>query len=409
MGNAKSIRNNNYSVAMKKLIYISLCASLFFCSCEKSPVADNPGSKDNEIIVPSGEYIHFNTEALTRGTLINGGTLQADFDVIGYRYASDWAAFKVQARPNVFPRTVGENTYDHVETISYNESGGYHDYTDPVEWTADKYAFFAYYPSSDADDVSIETSSPSYDGTPYIIYTLPVADITKHMDVMTACNKDTRKQASKHGVDLSMQHRLSALDFVGYSYVNAEALNSMNTGNTEWENLASDTPVQIEVEKLTITLGGLKYNKATISLDETEDLVNGTAGVQSIVPSATEGHDTTQEFTYIDAKSLSFDYGETAFLSNMLDDNASKEDEEGNPMILIPQSTPITCTVNITYSIKVNGVTIDKYTSTAEDEIKKLDEKVYNYVLLAFTKTGLYLKVEQGTQWNEVNVGHQFE
>ena len=390
---------------MKKLIYISLFASLFFVGCEKSPVANNSGIVENEILLPvGGEYIQFNSEALTRGTLINGGTLQDKFDVLGYKYASTWETFKVQAKPNVFPRKIGNTTYDHVETIRY--ANGYHEYSDPVEWTADNYSFFAYYPSA-ANDL-ISTSEADYEGAPYIEYTLDVANVANHVDVMTACNKDTRKQASKHGVNLSMQHRLSALDFVGYSYVDARALNSLGWANIPADKL-DETPVEIIINSLSISLNNLKYNKARISLDESQDLDNNTEGVQAMIPSA-ESHQANPSFTYVvGSDPLSFRDGVSAYLSSQL--NGDKE--KGCPMILIPQDRPLTCSVSISYSIKVGDTVIASYGTTepitATTDIPKLDEKVYNYILLAFTKTGLYLKAEQGTQWKEINVNHQFE
>ena len=409
MGNAKSIRNNNYSVAMKKLIYISLCASLFFCSCEKSPVADNPGSTDNEIIIPSGEYIHFNTEALTRGTLINGGTLQDNFDVLGYKYSSSWDAAKVQVTPEVFKRKVGVKEYDHVETISYNRAGGYHDYSDPVEWTADKYAFFAYYPSSGTENVTIDASFSTYEGTPYVDYTLNVADITKHKDVMTACVKDTHKQASKQGVNLTMQHRLSALDFVGYSYVDAKAVNELNKDYPGWTNIPEDTPVEIIIDELTVTLENLAYNKVRISLDKSEDLDLQNQGTQAMIPSNTGGT-TTYNFTYVSESldTLMFPNRKTTILSRKL--NGDKVN--GCPMILIPQDTELKCTVDITYRIKagdlISNVTYNP-TKNVSDEINGLAEGVYNYFLLEFTKTGVHLRAEQSAQWDEKNVDHQFE
>lgn len=381
---------------MKKYIYISLCASLFFYGCEKSPVDNNSGNADNEIILPSGEYIQFNTEALTKGTLINGGTLQDDFDVLGYKYASTWEAFKAQAKPNVFPRVVGSNTYGHVETISYDN--GYHSYPDPVEWTADNYAFFAYYPC--ASENIIATSGAEFEGTPYIDYTLDVANIVNHKDVMTACVKGTHKQASKQGVNLTMQHRLAALDFVGYSYVDASAVNALNQGYAGWTDIPEDTPVEIVIDELNITLDGLTYNKARISLDDSEVLV----------PSATDDHQTDPTFTYIpDGSPLLFSDGTTVFLSSKL----NGDEESGCPMILIPQATEITCTVDITYRIKagdvISNVTYSPDPAETTIPIKRLDEGVYSYILLAFTKTGLYLKAEQGTQWNEITIEHQFE
>ena len=391
---------------MKKLIYISLCASLFFCSCEKSPVADNPGRDENEILVPIGDYIQFNTEALTRGTLINGGTLQDNFDVLGYKYSSSWDAAKVQATPEVFKRKVGVKEYDHVETISYNRAGGYHDYSDPVEWTADKYAFFAYYPCE--DKAIVTTSRTEVEGTPYIDYVLDVSNVLAHKDVMTACVKDTHKQASKQGVNLTMQHRLSALDFVGYSYVDAKAVNELNKNYPGWTNIPENTPVEIVIDELTITLKNLAYNKVRISLDKSEDLNQLTEEIEAMIPSNTN-NSTSYEFTYVSESQdpFMFENGVTTILSQTLNEDM----ENGCPMILIPQNTELICYVDIIYRIKAGDLYSNNEYSV-QDSIKitnGLAEGVYSYILIGFTKTGIHLKVEQSALWDEINVDHQFE
>lgn len=412
MGNPESCRFNNYSVTMKRFIYISLCASLFLYGCEKSQVANNSSSTENEIIMPSGEYIQFNTEALTRGVLINGGTLQDSLDVIGYKYSSTWEAFKSQAMPNVFPRVVGETTYGHVETIRYDASG-YHLYDDPVEWTADNYAFFAYYPCANAEETEtlsyvIVTSEEEYEGTPYIDYTLNVANVSEHIDVMTASVTNTHKQASKQGVNLTMQHRLSALDFVGYSYVNAKAVNELYEGTEGWTNIPEDASVEIVINDLSITLDGLAYNQARISLDQSEDMDSSVEGVQNMIPSVGYDHSTTRKFTYVsELDPLSFRDGVTTFLSEKM----TGATDNGCPMILIPQNSTLTCTINITYSIKVGDQILGTYSPTDNnsEEINVLAAGVYNYVLVGFTKTGIHLKVEQNAQWDEINVDHQFE
>ena len=403
MGKPESFRNNNYSVAMKKYFYISLFASLFLCGCEKSPVADDSGNAGTEIVLPSGEYIQFNTEALTRGTLINGGTLQENFDVLGYKFASSWEAFKAQAKPNVFDRN---GTTPHFQTVSF--TNGYHSYPDPVEWTGNNYAFFAYYPCV-TDGGPITTSEGDFEGTPYIDYTLNIADVANHKDVMTACVKGTHKQASKHGVNLSMQHRLVALDFIGYSYVDAKAVNALNQGHEGWTDIPEDTAVEIVIDKLDITLTGIAYDKVRLSLDKEEDIDSATDGIQAMIPGVTNAnsHQTTRTFTYVqDGEPLSFRDGVTTFLSSKLNGDTVN----GCPMILIPQDTKLKCTIDITYRIKAgDSVSNVTFSPPVDEKEFSLDEGVYNYLLFAFTKTGLYLKAEQGAQWNDITVKHEFE
>ncbi|MBE6226303.1 MAG: hypothetical protein E7121_04375 [Bacteroidales bacterium] len=393
---------------MKKLTYILAAALFFFSSCEKSPI-NIEGENDKggtDIEVPVGGYIQFNTESITKGALINGGTLQHNFDVLGYKFASDWTTYKVQAKPTVFPRIVGTTEYDHVETISY--ANGYHSYPDPVEWTGDTYAFFAYYPCANGSTLTV--SGADVEGTPYIDYTLDVANISNHIDVMTACVTKTTRQASKQGVNLTMNHRLAALDIVGYSYINAAAVNELNKGHQGWTPIPDDTPVEIVIDELTINFKDLKYNKARISLDEEEDLNKQTDAVESLIPSIVNEYNGNPSFTYISTEGgLSFRDGVTAFLSSKLPGGSV---EAGCPMILIPQNDPITGSVDITYRIKV-GDTMSNLTFTYTDlkfDIKNgLSKGVYSYVLFSFTKTGLFITVEESAQWEEINVEHQFE
>ena len=378
--------------------------------CEKSPINNQGNNQEGtDIVVPVGEYIQFNTESVTKGTLINGGTLQHNFDVLGYKFASDWATYKVQAKPTVFER----EGYEHVQTINY--ANGYHTYPDPVEWTGDTYAFFAYYPCAN-DNLTV--SGSNVEGTPYIEYTLDVPNIHNHADVMTACVTKTTKQASKQGVNLTMHHRLAALDVVGYSYINAAAVNELNNGHDGWVDIPEDTPIEIIIDKLNITFDGIQYNKAKISLDEEEDLDKEANGVQSMIPSA-DNHNTTQTYSYVTTEGgLSFRDGVTAFLSSKLPGGS---ETTGCPMILIPQNGEIKGTVEITYRIKagdiVSNVTYTyPYTDSVTGKVTKLEfvinglnAKVYSYMLFSFTKTGLFIPVEESAQWDEINVKHQFE
>ena len=234
-----------------------------------------------------------------------------------------------------------------------------------------------------------------------------LTNILAHKDVMTACVKDTHKQASKQGVNLTMQHRLSALDFVGYSYVDAKAVNELNKNYPGWTNIPEDTPVEIIIDELTITLENLAYNKVCISLDESGDLDLQNEGTQAMIPSNTAST-TTYNFTYVSESldTLGFPNSKTTILSRKL--NGDKVN--GCPMILIPQDTELNCTVDITYRIKAGDLISNiTYTENDSEEINGLAEGVYNYFLLEFTKTGVHLRAEQSAQWDEKNVDHQFE
>lgn len=195
---------------------------------------NNTSIVEEEVIdlpVPEHGYILFNTGVDSRGKLIEE-SLTDDFKVHGYCYTNTWDAAKVLATPNVFCGKL----------IRYEEN--VHSY-DPMEpWIGtQKYSFFAYYPT----DVS--TISDTYEGNPYIEYTLASRiDPTLLKDVMTAHVIDT--DASARTVDFTMKHRLAAIDVVARNF---------------------DDDNNVEVKNLTIHFDNLLYDKVTLPLNTGDD------------------------------------------------------------------------------------------------------------------------------------------
>lgn len=184
---------------MKRVNYIFLLVAVLFSGCSKSVITPD----DEQIVVPANPYIYLDAGVSTRASLVEGTTLRRNFSVYGYTYDfnNKWSTYRVTAKPNVF---------DNVPQNVTHSSGSYK--YDPVkEWQGGKYTFFAYYPSS------LNASSSSVEGTPYVIYAPDFNDTAEHRDVMTAMFEDTSLSSSPY-VYFDFYHRLSAVDVVAMNF-----------------------------------------------------------------------------------------------------------------------------------------------------------------------------------------------
>lgn len=206
------------------------------------------GNDDETVNVPNGKgYIHFDTEVLSRGTLVTDNYLTADFGVFGYRFSGTWDAAVVMAKPNVFNRAP--------EYIKYDIATNLYTYDDIKTWTGENYAFFGYYPF---DNDYVVPSGAGTEGEPYITFTLPSReDVTKHVDLMTANLIGTNVASSKNVV-LNMRHRLAAVD-VG-------ARNYYEYAYEQDGNVVID-PVTIEIESLLLDVDNLIYDSGVLYLN----------------------------------------------------------------------------------------------------------------------------------------------
>lgn len=368
-----------------KYIFIAIVCSAL-CACEHVVTYEEGKENNTDIYIPPYGYIFFDTELSTRGVPIENA-LTDNFYVLGYKYMGDWATIKPQVSQNAY----GLFT-DKPQLVMYEK--GMHTYTNTKPWSVDStYSFYAWYPAN--NDI-ISWCGAGHIGNPYIVYKFrDISDPKTHVDVMTASvvnhKMDPSIVASK-SVSLNMAHRLSSLDILARSYVNAAAL-----GYTGSE-------ARVQIESLTLKMDGLLYNTVTIPLHPEDQMVPGN-----------DRNSTSVTFKNFISSAKVIVY------NNNSDNIAQITKNDTTTMFLIPQEQEITCTVTVKYDIvNENGVSVwDKVykdpantpskTQTQEVKIKRLQERYPYYLLLNFTKAGLNLILLEAESWEDDNVHHEFE
>ena len=218
-------------------------------------------SNGQDVILDWPGFIWFDSEVKTKTTAIENNLNGKSFNVIAFKYSSDWATFKATGTPASamgtegfgFPTTVSCDNAGVCDYVGYDNTTGNNILT-PVEWEGTmKYSFFAYYPvatTSTARPVSLETTS-STAGVPAIKYTVPAAesdgymDATKVPDVMTAYTTDAQNRGGAGVVSLNFKHRLCLFC-------------------VEARNLKKDDAT---ISELILTIESKRYGAVTIPLD----------------------------------------------------------------------------------------------------------------------------------------------
>lgn len=393
------------------LITVSAIASL--CSCQNELELDNNTNID--IPIPSEGYIFFSSGiADTRGTATPAGPLAGDFNVLGYRYPATWEAIKPQASQTLrisysdndntlmdaaqtdVDNHVGVFGINHtstpdygnakpgVQTVTYDSANGSFSYTPLQSWQKNlKYAFFAWYPTTlVANGGNIE-----YEGAPYITYKLPEGENRaarqSMVDVLTGCRIDYTKRDGLT-VPLKMKHRLAALDIKAKSLITGRALKDTYSG--DFGSVADDAEVVVDVTSLSLTLKGI-HTSVNIPLDDTDDSQQMVA-TGSVLNKTYTGFDATNDVTAGDPVSL-----------------------VGNDelLMLIPQDDDIEVSVNVSYTVECSG-TSKAFTYSTDATINGLEGGVYHYLLLTFTKSGLFVQANKAVTWKDkTDVEHTFE
>lgn len=394
------------------LIFVSAIASLG--SCQHDLDLDNDINVD--IPIPSEGYIFFSSGiADTRGAATPTGPLTGDFKVLGYRYPATWTAIKPQAKQTlrISYTDNGGNLVDasktgvdnHVGVFGINHSSpnyasdtpgaqtveyknGSFSYAPLQSWQKSlRYAFFAWYPAS----LVANGGNSAYEGSPYITYNLPSGtdrEARKSMaDVLTACRIDYTKRDGLT-VPLKMKHRLAALDIKAKSLITASALK--DTYSSTWDSeVSDDAEVVVDVTSLSLTLNDI-HTSVTIPLDDTDD-------AEKMV--ATGSADKT--------------YTGFAATNNVTAGEAVSLVGNDELLMLIPQSGNITASVNVSYTVTCDGESksFDYVTPTGGDiTISGLESGVYHYLLLTFTKSGLFVQANKAISWKDkTDVEHTFE
>ena len=228
---------------MKRLGYLVLTALVLFNSCDKRGM--NPDDVQNIDLDWPG-FIWFGADIPTKTETITN-MKGRHFDVVAFKYGSDWNTFKATGTPASSGETKGFSCPTEVSCDANSGICTYKNNTDnnSVEWDGTmKYSFFAFYPVTGTQGVTL-SSTASTPGVPKITYTVPSSnDADALPDVMTASNIDVQNTGSGT-VSLNFRHQLSLL-------------------TVEARNLDKS---DITISNLVLTITSKRYGSITIPLD----------------------------------------------------------------------------------------------------------------------------------------------
>ena len=400
-------------------IWTIVVALVALCSCSQEAIIG-----DEEIPVPVAPegYIFFDAAMKTnsRGTIMRDN-LHADFRVLGYRYPATWSSAATLAQQSStisFTDNSGTLTSEYMgvfhpmvivddketpsqlpthQQVTWN--GTTHSYTNPQEWENNlKYAFFAWYPAT----LVANGGNSDLIGKPYITYTLPegedrVARQNMH-DVLTAERIDYQKRIYGASVVLNMKHRLAGLDIKAGSLINAKGLKeTYGTKDADnyveaWdkETLEDSEAVTLTISDFTLTLENIK---TSVKIELNPDY---TANGISLTPSGSA----TKIYTGFEGTTGIGYYNSNADLKTLVGN-----DEK---LILIPQNDAIKVSMSMNYTITCKGASKTLPASVSGITIDKLEENNYYYLLLNFTKSGLFVKTQVTNLWEEKTIDHTF-
>lgn len=379
-------------------IVLATLAAVALVGCNNDVERPSEWGDINIPLDPSKHYIHFDADVSTRGALIEGTILQDDFMVFGYQYPGLWEAESVLASPNVFDANP--------QLVKYE--GGVFTYGTPKVWTGNHYSFFGYYPSSHSN-IKLFDDGNVKQGTPYIIYTLPIDnDPTKLIDVMTASYIDTGV-ASSASVPMQFHHRLSAIDVGARNYYEYDDDNNKAT---------APKLVTIEITKLIVNLTNVVNTSAKIYLDHT---------IPTVYPE--NQPKASQVYAMVNINTpwavSSFDV-----VPNTKEDRAirlvtTQTGENASSILLIPQTEFLHGAIELVYKKKYqddngNWVYLHEGTNTEDFEFsptdlninfsKQLIEGRRYYIELTFTSDAVSVNIIAADEWDDKDdIRHEFE
>ena len=422
---------------MKRFIHIfAVVTFLFtFASCEGEldydKDADAPNSE--EIILPAGNYISFHADVNSRASLQTSQYITEPFGVYGYQYDfnNTWNAQRVLATPNVFWNLNG-NTKLPLK-VSYNN--GVYNYTadgadgetmddtnKQVNWTSNRYAFWAYYPYEEYNSSYFSVSSMTSEGAPYVTYTVDRTTTKNMYDVMTGGVSQVTAANSGNTVTFTMYHRLSAVDV---------SISNVYEHEYVVEGVNHIEDVDIVITDLKLTFNNLKYSSAKIFLEQnknipalntvlttaadmsaTYQLVGGTnpdiGTSQTITPTTTvktnltADNDATMTFIPQETENLSVTVtGRYYMIGKTTNAQISKlrVNEDGEPL---DDDGNVTNDPN-TY-VYDNVFSIDKETNFNQ----ALVESTRYYIVLNFTSEAVSINIITAEAWDEKTVDYEF-
>lgn len=363
------------------------------CACERGNGGIKPDDDNSvDVEMPKYGYIFFDVvNPSTRATLFDGGRLEKNFSVLGYRYTATWeseqlTAYQKEDVPGAGVKMgiFGNDAAPGTDTVTWD--GSVHSYTPLKDWHASlKYAFFAWYP----DSLVANGGSADYIGSPYITYTLPTgvdrSTRVKMRDVMTACRIDYQKKEGL-SVKFQMEHRLAAFDIFAVSMVNAKAVNDIWKGKVEgFDSVPEDTEVTIAVTELDLQLDSIRRTvKIPLDSKDATKVLVATDTIPTITYTGFDGYDAMQ-------------YSEQISLVGT--------DEK---LILIPQEQTIKAKITGKYTITCNGLSQEYPISSDDINIYGLEDGVLHYLLLTITKSGVFVQVGEKEAWHNTDVEYEF-
>ena len=392
---------------MKNIKYILLAAVLLAISCEQP---EQPSINLGELPIHRG-YMQFSTGVSSRAQLATDMKGKS-FGVLGYQYSSttNWATAKPVTAPNTF--------YNLEVACSENGSCSYDAYpSDPdkslKEWEEGHYSFFAYHPYGEGTGVSLSNESAT--NTPTLTYTYGWLNHTEQdtwfkegyktmdqkgdvksfdvvklydqkspvYDVMTAEAIDVNGRGNGT-VGLNFKHRMFALEVLANNYN---------------ENSEGTYDARQAITGLVLTLNGLQHSTMTIPMSmqsgEDEPKYEGTApGTRSFLISDPE------EMVIVPAFNETLD-GRGEGIATSVSKFGSTN---GGYLMLIPQTTGLSGTLNWSELKNFPGTISTDFTSNIDFKAGRLYQLYINYV-----GSGITIALIEAGAWDVYDVEHKFE
>lgn len=415
---------------MRRFIHIFTAVTFLFtfACCEGELDYDKDDAPNSEeIILPAGNYISFHADVNSRASLQTSQYITEPFGVYGYQYdfSNTWDAQRVLAKPNVFwnlngntmlPLKVSYNNGIYNYTADGAYEGTMDTNTNQVNWTSNRYAFWAYYPYDNSSNFSV--SSMTSEGAPYVTYTVDRTTTKNMYDVMTGGISQITAANSGNTVTFTMYHRLSAVDVsISNAYKHEYGVNH-------------NEDVDIVITDLKLTFNNLKYSSAKIFLEQNKNI----PALNTVLTTAADMRATYQLVgTNSDIAASDTITPTTTVKTNLTADN-------GATMTFIPQeTTDLSVKVQGTYymvgkttgnrirKLRVNedgepldsngNVTKDENAFVYDDEFTINKETNFNqalvegtryYIVLNFTSEAVSINIITAEAWDDKTVDYEF-
>lgn len=369
---------NKYSILLMTLFLTALAMS-----CKKQELPAN----ENEVLIEyTDRYIIFDAGISTRGALNMKQYLDADFNVLGYQYPSEWDVTYSTLLPNVFDAVP--------QTVTYKAEGGYYSYEPIKKWTGNTYSFFGYYPIDNENILLFDDGITSKRGIPYITYSLPDSNDPRDLiDVMTGKYIDTGIYVSTDNtVQLEMRHRLSGIELCATNKFKSDHDSDTSTPEVD---------VTLEITDLTVTLSNV-YTSAKIYMDNTTPTVGASEGSRSYKMVGADNWGKKQvELVPTNDQNPDLQYITT------------QDSKKETTLLLIPQTDKLRGTIELSYRKKYQGEYLGGVVTDKKDIVfdSSLTEGTVYELELYFTSEAVSVRVNNAYSWDELDkkVEHDFE